>query len=88
MGAKMKNTREEKITNGWGNVWAWTAIDANSKLIISYLVGQRAPSWAKAFVEDVPPRIASRFQLTTDGLKMYAEAVEDAFGCESIARCS
>lgn len=82
VGAKMKNTSEEKISQGWGDAWTWTAIDADSKLIISYLLGQRGPAWAKAFMEDVASRISSRIQLTTDGLKMYAEAVEGAFGCD------
>lgn len=62
----------------WGDVWTWTALDADSKLIVSYLVGQRGPRWAKSFMEDV----ASRIQLTTDGLKAYVEAVEGAFGCD------
>jgi IS1 family transposase len=82
VGAKMKNTSEEKVAQGWGDAWTWTAIDADSKLIVSYLLGQRGPSWAKAFMEDVASRISSRIQLTTDGLKMYAEAVEGAFGCD------
>ena len=71
VGAKMKNVREEKIEE-WGDVWTWTAIDADSKLIVSYLVGQRGPRWAKAFMEDVASRIASRIQITTDGHKAYA----------------
>lgn len=82
VGSKMKNTREEKIGQGWGDTWTWTAIDADTKLMVSYLVGQRGPKWANAFMEDVASRIDSRIQLTTDGLKMYAEAVEGAFGCE------
>lgn len=82
VGAKMKNTSEEKVAQGWGDAWTWTAIDADSKLIVAYLLGQRGPAWAKAFMEDVASRISSRIQLTTDGLKMYAEAVEGAFGCD------
>lgn len=82
VGAKMKNTTEEKMAVGWGDVWTWTAIDADSKLMVSYLVGQRGPAWAKAFMEDIASRIDSRIQLTTDGLKMYADAVEGVFGCE------
>jgi IS1 family transposase len=82
VGAKMKNTTEEKAAQGWGDVWTWTALDADSKLMVSYLVGQRGPRWANAFMEDVASRIDSRIQITTDGLKMYAEAVEGAFGCE------
>jgi IS1 family transposase len=82
VGAKMKNTREEKIADGWGDSWTWTAICADSKLMVSYLVGQRGPQWANDFMQDVASRIDSRIQLTTDGLKMYAEAVEGAFGMD------
>jgi IS1 family transposase len=81
VGAKMKNVPEEKIEE-WGDVWTWTAIDADSKLIVSYLVGQRGPRWAKEFMEDVASRIASRIQITTDGHKAYAEAVKGAFGMD------
>ncbi len=82
VGAKMKNATEEQVACGWGDVWTWTAIDADTKLIVSYLVGQRGPAWAKVFMEDVASRVTSRIQLTTDGLKMYGEAVEGAFGCD------
>ena len=81
VGAKQKNVPEEKAEE-WGDVWTWTAIDADSKLIVSYLVGQRGPRWAKQFMEDVASRIDSRIQITTDGLKAYAEAVEGAFGMD------
>jgi IS1 family transposase len=82
VGAKMKNTSEAKAEEGWGDVWTWTAIDADSKLVVSYLVGQRGPAWAKMFMDDVAARVTSRIQLTTDGLKMYGNAVEGAFGCD------
>ena len=82
VGAKMKNANEEQVAAGWGDVWTWTAIDADTKLIVSYLVGQRGPAWAKFFMEDIASRVASRIQLTTDGLRLYAEAVEGAFGCD------
>lgn len=83
VGAKMKNASEEKvITQHWGDSWTWTALDADSKLMVSYLVGQRGPAWARLFMEDIASRIDSRIQLTTDGLKMYADAVEGVFGCE------
>lgn len=81
VGAKQKNVPEEKAEE-WGDVWTWTAIDADSKLVVSYLLGQRGPRWARAFMEDVASRIDSRIQLTTDGLKMYGEAVEGAFGMD------
>ena len=82
VGAKMKNANEDQVAAGWGDVWTWTGLDADSKLIVSYLVGQRGPAWAKFFMEDVASRVTSRIQLTTDGLKMYGEAVEGAFGCD------
>ena len=82
VGAKMKNTSEEKMEQGWGDVWTWTALDADSKFIVSYLVGQSGPRWANAFMEDVASRIDSRIQITTDGYKAYAEAVEGAFGMD------
>jgi IS1 family transposase len=77
----MKNVREENADKQ-GDVWTWTALDADSKLIVSWLVGQRGPRWAKAFMEDVASRVASRIQITTDGHRAYAEAVEGAFGCD------
>ena len=80
VGAKMKNASEEKVKQGWGDVWTWTAIDADTKLIISYTLGQRGAETAHAFMEDVASRIKTRIQLTTDGHRVYADAVEDAFG--------
>lgn len=81
VGAKMKNVTEGKAQE-WGDVWTWTAIDADSKLIVSYLVGQRGAAWAREFMEDVASRVASRIQITTDGHRAYAEAVEGAFGID------
>ena len=81
VGAKMKNASEEKVVNqGWGDVWTWTAIDADTKLIVSYMLGQRGAETAKAFMQDVASRISTRIQLTTDGHRVYADAVENAFG--------
>ena len=82
VGAKMKNTKDDKLAQGWGDTWVWTALDADSKLMVSYLVGQRRPEWANKFMQDVASRIDSRIQLTTDGLKMYGRAVEGAFGMD------
>jgi IS1 family transposase len=82
VGAKMANVSEEQVAQGWGDAWTWTAIDADSKLVISYLVGQRGAWWAKRFMEDVASRVTSRIQLTTDGHRAYAEAVEGAFGMD------
>lgn len=81
VGAKMKNVPEAKADE-WGDFWTWTAIDADSKLIVSWLVGQRGPRWAHIFMEDVASRVASRIQITTDNHKAYAKAVEGAFGLD------
>jgi len=81
--SKEKNvSRENKGVLGHGDVWTWTAIDAESKLIVSYLVGKRDADYASAFMQDVAGRLASRVQLTTDGHGPYLYAVEDAFGTD------
>jgi IS1 family transposase len=67
---------------GVGDVWTWTAIDADTKLIPSFTVGNRDASSARILIEDLAGRLKSRIQLTTDGLKVYLEAVEGSFGCE------
>jgi len=67
---------------GAADAWTWTALDADSKLIISYLVGGRDAEWAGEFMRDVADRVAQRIQLTTDGHKPYLGAVEDAFGAD------
>src|SRR4030042_411166 len=65
-----------------GDVWTWTALDADTKLMVSWLVGGRDAGYATAFMEDVASRLATRVQLTTDGHKAYLEAVEGAFGMD------
>src|SRR5579884_2703 len=79
VGSKAKNTSPEKAAQGWGDVWTWTAIDADSKLIITYLLGDRGAETAWEFMQDLAKRVATRFQLTTDGHRVYADAVEGAF---------
>lgn len=81
--AKQKNVQNAKAApEGAGDTWTWTAIDADTKLIVSYLIGGRDAGYANAFMEDVCDRLANRVQLTTDGLKSYLEAIEDTFGCD------
>jgi IS1 family transposase len=80
VGAKMKNASMERVGQGWGDVWTWTAIDADSKLIVSYMLGQRGAETANAFMQDIAARVANRIQLTTDGHRVYTDAVEGAFG--------
>lgn len=67
---------------GYGSVWTWTAIDADTKLIISWHVGDRGESCAKAFMLDLASRIDNRIQLTTDGHAAYLKAVNAAFGTD------
>lgn len=81
-GAKAKNVRAEKKLEGWGDIWTWVGIDADTKLIVSYLVGGRDGGWAKDFMEDCAKRIRNRVQITTDGHRAYLDAVEDAFGAD------
>src|SRR5271170_5198585 len=73
---KEKNVSDEKKAEGAGSLWTWTAIDADSKLIVSYLCGGRDASYARLFMEDVALRLSTRVQITTDGHKAYIEAVE------------
>jgi len=80
--AKQKNVTEEQMAVGAGDCWTWVAEDADTKLIISYMLGDRGAATAKIFMQDVASRISNRIQLTTDGHRVYAEAVEDAFGAD------
>ncbi len=73
---------ENKGILGYGDVWTWTALCADTKLIVSWLVGGRDAGYAKAFINDLESRLANRVQLTTDGHKAYLGAVESAFGGE------
>jgi IS1 family transposase len=79
---KDKNVSEEKKAAGAGSLWTWTALDADSKLIVSYLCGGRDAAWARSFMEDVASRLTTRVQITTDGHRAYVEAVEGAFGMD------
>jgi len=82
VGAKAKNVRPEKQAQGWGDTWTWTALDADSKLCLSYRIGGRDGEVAYEFMQDLASRLAHRVQLTTDGHRVYVNAVEDAFGSE------
>lgn len=81
--AKAKNVENAKAApDNAGDTWTWTALDAESKLIVSILVGGRDAEYANEFMNDVASRLATRAQLTTDGHKAYLEAVEGAFGAD------
>ena len=81
--AKQKNVATAKAApEGAGDVWTWTALDADTKLIVSYFVGDRSGESAMVLMDDLRTRLANRVQLTTDGHKAYLEAVEGAFGSD------
>lgn len=81
--AKQKNVPENmKGQNGVGDVWTWTAICADTKLVPSWMVGARDAATAWRFMSDLSERLANRVQLTTDGNRTYLEAVENYFGCD------
>lgn len=78
-----KNVAAAKAApDGAGDIWTWTAIDADSKLIVSYFVGGRDGECAMWFIDDLRARLGSRVQLTSDGHKAYLEAVEGALGAD------
>lgn len=81
--AKQKNVPEEhRGTFGYGDVWTWTAICADTKLVPSWLVGERTVSDAVVFMDDLRSRLRNRVQLTTDAHRPYLTAVEHAFGAD------
>jgi IS1 family transposase len=81
--AKQKNVATAKAApDDAGDVWTWTALDADSKLVLSWAVGGRDASYALALMDNLRGRLANRVQLTTDGHRAYLEAVEEAFGAD------
>jgi IS1 family transposase len=80
VGAKEAN----KTKDGQGDIWTWTAIDADSKLAVSWFVGPRDANSARAIMRDLSSRLANRVQLTTDKYPMYRQAVEEAFGWNGV----
>ena len=81
--AKAKNVPSAKSApEGAGDVWTWSALDSDSKMILAYEVGDRSARTAREFMNNLRGRLANRVQLTTDGHKAYLEAVEGAFGSD------
>lgn len=81
--AKAKNAPAEMKENGSaGDIWTWTALDSDSKLIVSWLVGGRDADYAIEFMDDGKSRLKSKVQLTTDGNRAYLQAVENSFGAD------
>lgn len=77
--AKQKNV-SNGMPSGAGDIWTWTGIDSESKIIVSWYVGNRDAESANHLMQDIASRLANRVQLTTDGLKAYIQAVDNAFG--------
>jgi IS1 family transposase len=81
--AKAKNVATAKRQDlAYGDAWTWVAIDADTKLVLSYLVGGRDSEYAMALMDDLRQRVTTRMQLTTDGHAPYLQAVEEAFGAD------
>ncbi len=80
VGAKEKNCTAEMKAKGAGDVWTWVALDADTKLVPCWFIGERHAGAAYHFMHDLSQRLANRVQLTTDGHRAYLYAVEDAFG--------
>jgi len=80
VGAKAKNAKDEQKAKGWGDTWTWVAMDADSKLIVSWFVGNRDYNAAYSLMIDLSARLSNRIQLTTDGNRLYVDAVRGAFG--------
>jgi len=79
--AKQKNVPvEHRGEFGYGDVWTWTALDADTKLVPCWLVGLRDAGYAHEFMSDLASRLMTRVQLTTDGHRVYLDAVRGAFG--------
>lgn len=74
-----KDRAKKAGADGYGSVWTWVAMDADSKLCVAYLIGDRGAACAEVFVRDVAGRLESRIQLTSDGHNVYADAVDGAF---------
>lgn len=81
---KRKNVTSEIAAKvpGAGDVWLWVALDADSKLVLSHRLGDRGAGTAHEFMQDVAARLRNRIQLTSDGHRVYLDAVEDAFGAD------
>ena len=82
VGKKQRHVSSQDDMNTVGDFWTWVALDAETKLVPSYRVGKRDAATAQAFIADLSVRLANRVQLSSDGLKLYLEAVEASFGAD------
>ncbi|HVV81780.1 MAG TPA: IS1 family transposase [Kofleriaceae bacterium] len=84
VGKKQKRVRQPDDANRVGDQWVYVAIDGDTKPIPSFLVGKRTQENTNVFIEDVASRLRNRIQVSTDGLRMYAEAIEASFGVDGV----
>lgn len=84
IGMKQSHTSPAKRAKGMGDIWTWTAIDADTKLVPAFFVGNRSGRSARVFLKDLEVRLSHRVQLTTDGFRSYLFAVEDVFGWNGV----
>jgi IS1 family transposase len=82
VGKKQKNAKFADMRKGLGDVWTWIAVDADSRMVASFLVGKRDNYHARTFVEDLASRLSHRVQISSDALASYIDAVERGFGSE------
>ena len=82
IGAKQKTKKAKKLGSEFGDVWTWVAIDADTKLVPSYAVGDRSRWMARTFMDDLAGRMRNRIQISSDSLKSYADAIDRAFGSD------
>jgi len=80
VGKKQRHLKDTDNPQEVGDQWVWVALDADSKLIPTYLVGKRTVEYAQAFINDLSSRLDNRIQLSSDGLKAYIDAVDESFG--------
>lgn len=82
VGKKQRHVRESDDISTVGDFWTWVAIDSDTKLIPSYKVGKRDLATAQAFIDDISCRLINRVQISSDGLRLYVESIEEAFGAD------
>ncbi len=80
VGKKQRHVRDSDDESAFGDFWTWVSMDAETKLVPSFMVGKRDAATAQVFIEDLSSRLANRVQLSSDGLKLYIEAIEESFG--------
>jgi IS1 family transposase len=82
IGAKAKTAKLKKLPRPAGDIWTWIAIDAETKLVPCFAIGDRSKYMAQCFMDDLATRVNGRVQISSDGLKAYVDAVERAFGSD------